>query len=147
MDVELARMDNFNELESRIHPRLERSPLVLAVDDEEDFLELTELFLGGAGIHVLKARSATEALWHALRNPPDLIFLDLMLPHVDGFQVLRALKSEPETRDIPVFACTAADFGDARRILSAGFDALFPKPVNWTRLREILRTLFSRSEG
>jgi CheY-like chemotaxis protein len=127
-------------------PRLERSPVVLAVDDEEEFLELTELFLGGAGIRVLKARSASEALWHALRTPPDLIFLDLMLPHVDGFQVLRALKAEPETRDIPVFACTAADFGDAREILSAGFDALFPKPVNWTRLRDILRSLFSRAD-
>jgi two-component system, cell cycle response regulator DivK len=134
------------DVEMHVLPRLERAPVVLAVDDEEEFLELTELFLGGAGIRVLKARSATEALWHALRTPPDLIFLDLMLPHVDGFQVLAALKSEPETRNIPVFACTAADFGDARGVLSAGFDALFPKPVNWTRLREILRSLFSRSE-
>src|SRR5688572_21805953 len=84
MDGELHEV----EAQRPILQQLDHVPLVLAVDDEEDFLELTELFLGGAGIRVVKARSATEALWHAMATPPDLIFLDLMLPHVDGFQVL-----------------------------------------------------------
>ncbi|MBI4511656.1 MAG: response regulator [Deltaproteobacteria bacterium] len=121
--------------------RQDRVPSVLVVDDEEDFLELTELFLEADGIRIMKARSASEALWHALRTPPDIVFLDLMLPGADGFQVLRALRSEPETRDIPVFACSAADIGDGHRILRAGFDGHFPKPVNWPRLRQVLRRL------
>lgn len=131
-------------LENWPRTRLDRPPSVLVVDDEEDFLELTEMFLTSDGFLVEKARSASEALWLALRNPPDLIVLDLMLPGADGFQVLRALRAEPETRGIPVFACSALDIRDARKVLSAGFDGHFPKPVNWPGLRSVLRRLFQR---
>lgn len=120
----------------------DRQPRVLVVDDEEDFLELTEMFLSADGFKVLKAKSASEALWMALKTPPDLVFLDLMLPGANGFQILHALRSEPETAHIPVFACSALDIRDAQNVLSAGFDGHFPKPVNWTGLRSVLRRLF-----
>lgn len=125
---------------------LDRAPKVLIVDDEEDFLELTELFLQADGFRVVKAKSATEALWYALREPPDAIVLDLKLPGADGFQVLRVLRAEPETRDIPIFACSAADIRDQAALLAAGFDAHFPKPIHWSRLRELLRALLDRGE-
>lgn len=118
-------------------------PSVLVVDDEEEFLALTELFLSSDGYRVVKARAAGEALWYALHDPPDLVVLDLMLPGADGFQILRALKNEPETCKIPILACSAADLRDARGVLAAGFDGLFPKPVNWTSLRALLRRLFA----
>jgi CheY-like chemotaxis protein len=121
-----------------------RAPRVLVVDDEEDFLELTEMFLSADGFEVHTAKSASEALWSALKDPPDLVFLDLMLPGANGFQVLGALRAEPETRDVPVFACSALDIRDAERVLAAGFDGHFPKPVNWPGLRNVLRGLFSR---
>jgi CheY-like chemotaxis protein len=124
--------------------RAGRAPHVLVVDDEEDFLELTELFLAGDGFRILKARSAGEALWLALRQPPDLAIVDLVVPPGDGFQILRALRAEPETAGIPVFACSAAEIQDARGILRAGFDGHFPKPVNWPGLRDVLRTLLLR---
>jgi CheY-like chemotaxis protein len=126
-------LDKEERVGERPRTKLDRPPNVLVVDDEEDFLELTELFLGNDGFHVMKAKSASEALWLALRNPPDLVFLDLRLPGADGFQVLRALRAEPETRDIPVFACTAADIPDGDALVRAGFDAAFPKPINWPR--------------
>lgn len=125
---------------ARVRP--DRPPRILVVDDEDDFLELTQLFLGADGFLVETARSASEALWMALRNPPDAVFLDLMLPGADGFQVLRALRHEPETRHIPVFAVSALDIRDARKVLQAGFDGHFPKPVNWPGLRSVLRRLF-----
>lgn len=118
----------------------DRHPVVLVVDDEEDFLELTELFLEGDGVRILKARGACEALWHALRSSPDLIFLDLKLPGANGFDILRALKSEPETASIPVFACSGA-IDDGEQVLAAGFDAHFTKPVNWPRLRQLVHHL------
>jgi CheY-like chemotaxis protein len=140
------------QLEDRVdrwrRTRAGKSPAVLVVDDEEDFLELTELFLSADGFRILKARSPTEALWLALREPPDLAILDLLLPNGNGFQILRALRSEPETQDIPVFACTAVDLEDGEGVLRAGFDAHFPKPVNWPRLRALLRRLVhGRSAG
>ncbi len=122
----------------------DRPPRVLVVDDEEDFLELTEMFLSSDGFQVMKAKSASEALWMALKTPPDLVFLDLMLPGANGFQVLHALRAEPETRDIPVFACSALDIRDAKNVLAAGFDGHFPKPVNWPGLRSVLRKLFKK---
>jgi CheY-like chemotaxis protein len=122
--------------------RVGRVPHILAVDDEEDFLELTEMFLIGDGFRVSKARSPSEALWVAARNPPDLALLDLLLPNGNGIQILRALRAEPETEDIPIFACTAADIDDVDGVLRVGFDGHFPKPVNWPRLRQVIRTLF-----
>jgi CheY-like chemotaxis protein len=113
----------------------------LVVDDEEDFLELTELFLASEGVRVVKARSASEAVWKAFTDPPDLALVDLHLPGGSGFQVLRALRNEPETRDIPVFACTGADLDEPTGVLRAGFDGHFPKPINWPRLREVFRRL------
>jgi CheY-like chemotaxis protein len=124
---------------TRRPPRLETRPSILVVDDEEDFLELTELFLEGDGYRVLRARSASEAMWQALHNRPDLALVDLYIPGGDGFQILRALRTEPETRHLPVFACTAADLRDAHRVLEAGFDAHFPKPIDWPRLRALLK--------
>jgi CheY-like chemotaxis protein len=136
------------ELEERATrwPRIRRGrvPHILVVDDEEDFLELTEMFLVGDGFRVSKARSPSEALWAAAQSPPDLAILDLLLPHGNGIQILRALRSEAETADIPIFACTAADIQDVEGILRVGFDGHFPKPVNWPKLREVIRRLFKK---
>ena len=141
--------DDIHDLEGEVGrwPRIRRGrvPHILVVDDEEDFLELTEMFLVGDGFRVSKARSPSEALWAAAQSPPDLAILDLLLPHGNGIQIMRALRSEPETADIPIFACTAADIEDAERVLRVGFDGHFPKPVNWPKLREVIRRLFKHA--
>ncbi len=124
--------------------RRERVPRVLVVDDEDDFLELSELFLSADGYGVIKAHSASEAMSEVMKNPPDMALLDLYIPGGDGFQILRALRSEPSTRDIPVFATTGADLEDVAGVLKIGFDGHFPKPVNWPGLRDVLRRLVSR---
>ena len=137
----------FTDLEDRLSrwraTRTARVPRVLVVDDEEDFLELSELFLAADGYGVIKARSASEAMTEVKRLPPDVALLDLYIPGGDGFQILRALRDEPSTRDIPVFATTAADLDDVEGVLRIGFDGHFPKPVNWPRLREMLKKLLS----
>lgn len=135
-----------NEGTTLVSPRLfseKITPHILVVDDEEDFLALTELHLSAEGIHVDSARSAGEAMWRAFRRPPHLMLLDLVLPGTNGFQLLRALRAEPETRAVPVFSLSGMGIPDPNQILRAGFDAHFPKPVNWMRLCTILRALFS----
>ncbi len=138
----------FTDLEDRLTrwraTRTARVPRVLVVDDEEDFLELSELFLAADGYGVIKARSAAEAMSEVKRSPPDMALLDLYIPGGDGFQILQALRSEPSTRDIPVFATTGADLKDVEGVLRIGFDGHFPKPVNWPGLRDVLRRLVSR---
>jgi CheY-like chemotaxis protein len=114
---------------------LDSPPRVLLVDDEEDFLELTSHLLRGAGYEVECARAAGEAVARAVRHPPDVILLDILLPGCDGLEILETLKSEPETAEVPVLACTALGQRDSGPLLvHAGFDGLVCKPVEWHAL-------------
>ena len=133
------------DLEDRLsrwrRTRINPTPRVLVVDDEEDFLEISEIALTKAGYGVIKARSADEAMRLVAEEPPDIAFLDLYIPGGDGFQILKALRNTTATRDIPIFATTGADLKDAEGVLRVGFDGHFPKPVNWSGLRDIIRKL------
>jgi CheY-like chemotaxis protein len=115
--------------------RLDTPPRVLVIDDEEEFLELTSIFLRGAGFEVECARAAGEAVARAVRNPPDVILLDILLPGCDGLEILETLRAEPETADVPVLACTALGQRDSGPLLvHAGFDGLVTKPIDWHEL-------------
>ncbi|HEY7956826.1 MAG TPA: response regulator [Polyangia bacterium] len=119
--------------------RLAEPPRVLLIDDETDFLELTRVFLEGAGFQVECARTAGEAMAKAVRRPPDVILLDILLPGADGLEILETLREEPETRGVPVLACTALGQRDSGPLLvHAGFDGLVVKPVDWSLLAEQL---------
>src|SRR6476619_5786398 len=120
-------------------PRLAHPPRVLLVDDEDEFLELTKEILEGSGFIVECARAAGEAVARAVANPPDVILLDILLPGCDGLEILETLKSEPETANVPVLACTALGQRDSGPLLvHAGFDGLVTKPIDWRELAEQL---------
>lgn len=121
--------------------RTSQVPRLLVVDDEDDFLELTEAFLAADGWAVIKAHSLEEALRAVRESPPDFALVDLYIPGKDGFQVLRELRAEPVTSDIPIFATTAAELDDIDTLLRIGFDGHFPKPVSWPHLRKLLKKL------
>lgn len=112
---------------------------VLVVDDEEDFLELTRIFLESSGFMVECARAAGEAVARAVRSPPDVILLDILLPGCDGIEILEILRSEPETHEVPVLACTALGQRDSGPLLvQAGFDGMVSKPIDWRELRRLI---------
>lgn len=114
-------------------------PRVLVVDDDEDFLELAAQALVEQGLDVTIARTAGEGLVRAVNAPPDIILLDVMMPGQDGIDVLEALRAEPETRGIPVVACTALGQRDSGALLpTLGFDSMVTKPLD---LRELGRAL------
>jgi CheY-like chemotaxis protein len=76
---------------------------------------------------------------------PDLILLDIQLPGIDGFEVLRRLRADPRTADIPVIAVSAnAMPADLRAGQSAGFQAYVTKPVNLDELLTTIRELLAR---
>lgn len=75
---------------------------VLIVDDDADIVDLTRLVLEGGGYRVLQARSGDEALLRVEESLPDLILLDINMPGMDGWQVLRVLKRDDRTQAIPV---------------------------------------------
>ncbi|TET21591.1 MAG: response regulator [Candidatus Cloacimonadota bacterium] len=82
------------------------SAKILVVDDEKDILELVSIILAEEHITVLKAQDGLTALELARKDKPDLILLDIMMPEIDGWEVLKILKIEEETKDIPVAMLT-----------------------------------------
>ena len=80
---------------------------ILVVDDEEDILHFLELVLREKGYEVATASSGHEALTRAQMVKPDLILLDIMMPQMDGWEVLKLLRVDDETSDIPVAMLSA----------------------------------------
>jgi len=109
---------------------------VLLADDEEDILVLVSATLGGDDRYsLILARDGEEALQRAREDKPDLIFLDVMMPKMDGFEVCSILKSESDTKHVKVVMLTAmAQELDKQKAEQAGADFYFTKPFSPTAL-------------
>jgi two-component system, NtrC family, sensor kinase len=118
--------------------------LILIVDDELRNRKLLEALLHPEGYRTSAAASGEEALASIARDAPDLILLDIMMPGMDGYQVARAIKSDPATSKIPIVMITALIDRSARLAgLNAGVEDFLTKPVDraelWLRVRNLLR--------
>ena len=104
---------------------------VLVVEDNPHSLELMSYLLDTAGYTVHCAQTGAEAIRLAETEHVDVVLLDLQLPDIDGYQVLRLLRAQPRVAAVNVVAVTAvAMVGDRERTLAAGFDHYMPKPTN-----------------
>jgi signal transduction histidine kinase/CheY-like chemotaxis protein len=110
---------------------------VLVIDDDPTQRQLMEKFLSKEGFVVRSAAGGAEGLRMAQESRPDAITLDVIMPGVDGWTVLRALKSDPELRTIPVIMLTMVD--DPERGFSLGAADYATKPVDRQRMAQILR--------
>ena len=118
---------------------------VLVIDDEMDSRVLMQHYLGEFGCEVLEAASGAEGLAMAQEHRPDLITLDLQMPEMDGWEVLRRLKADAEVKDIPVVVVSIVATEQRGRLLGA-ID-LLNKPVDRTQLLRVLwRNLVNRAE-
>jgi len=120
------------------------SARILVVDDLVPNVRLLEAKLAREYFEVLTASSGVEALAIARRERPDIVLLDVMMPEMDGFEVCRQLKADPETAHIPVVMVTALnDAVDRVQGLEAGADDFLSKPINdvalLARVRSLLR--------
>ncbi|MBT8335427.1 MAG: response regulator, partial [Gemmatimonadetes bacterium] len=111
---------------------------VLVVDDEDDARLMLSHHLRDFGCAVLTATSGAEAVEVARREQPDLVTLDLLMPEVDGAEVLRRLRDDPATRSIPVIVVSVE--ATARRTQFQDVAALVQKPVDRDALREAIET-------
>ena len=100
---------------------------VLLVDDSRFLRMANECALCKAGYQVSTAADGEEALRVANDKLPDIILLDMMLPKISGTEVLRALKANPATRDIPVIVLTSLSQRNEEKLLSEGAAAYFEK--------------------
>ena len=111
---------------------------VLVVDDEERIRELAELALGRhPALEPLVAADGPSAIQLCRDVHPDLVFLDVMMPGMDGYDVCRALKQDPATADIKVVVLTAfAQHSTMQQALAAGADDYMTKPFRPAQLVE-----------
>ncbi|HEV8662822.1 MAG TPA: response regulator [Candidatus Methylomirabilis sp.] len=119
-------------------------PKILVVDDEVHILKIIDYKLRTAGYTVIAAADGVEGLEKARTEQPDLILLDVMMPRMDGFQALEALKRDPATQGIPVFMLTVKGKEmDRLRGLQMGVAAYITKPFSpnalLARIDETLR--------
>lgn len=108
---------------------------ILVVDDDIDIVELLKISLESDGFDVRTASDGNSGLRSALANVPDLVLLDVMMPHKDGFQVLHELRADEKTKAVPVILLTArGQTEDKVRGLDTGADDYITKPFD---LREV----------
>lgn len=116
------------------------SQKLLIVEDNQLVRQLYVSALKPLGADLEHAGSAEEAMDCIKTSKPDLIIMDILLPGMSGLDVTRRLKSDEETRRIPIIAVTTmATAGDAERIQEAGADAYLAKPVNVDQFVKIVR--------
>src|SRR5436190_564866 len=85
------------------------APLVMIVEDDLNSMYLMERFTRTTGCRAIGTTQGENVLTMVRQEKPDVIFLDLMLPQISGWEILRALKADPITRHIPVIICTALE--------------------------------------
>ena len=98
---------------------IENMKTILVVDDKANVRKLLQDYLTEQGFKVTTATNGREAIYEARRSRPDLILLDIMMPGIDGFEVVRRLKADPVTCAIPIVTVTALDDDGARARLAA----------------------------
>lgn len=120
----------------------DKTPIVLVVDDNQQNLELLQVYLEDVDCQSIPACDGPEALDIIAKEPPDLILLDVMMPKMSGFEVCRRIKNDPKTSDIPVIMVTAlSEFGDIERAIDSGTDDFLSKPVNKLELLTRIKTM------
>lgn len=123
------------------------SKRILVVDDEAKLLRAVAVTLREEGYEVATARSGEEALVALSASVPDLIVSDIRMPRMDGYQLARALRSNPRTELIPVVFLTAkGERKDRIAGIRAGVDAYLVKPFDPEELLTVIANLLRRAE-
>ncbi|HYK54681.1 MAG TPA: response regulator [Candidatus Eremiobacteraceae bacterium] len=122
-------------------------PRVVIADDDPDIRRLVEMTVSNAGCDVTVASDGEEALERVRESMPDLVILDVLMPRMDGWEVARALKSDPATRDVPVMFLTSR--GQEHDVLE-GFDSgaidYMVKPFSPRELQVRVRAVLAKRQ-
>jgi CheY-like chemotaxis protein len=120
---------------------------ILIADDYEDNRELLRLMLEAVGYRVREASNGRECVSMAQAEPPAIFLIDLSMPVLDGWGVLRELRADERTMRLPCVAVTAFSDPTRERALEAGFNAYLSKPFKGKELLETIERLLLNPDG
>ena len=121
---------------------------ILIVDDNPDVREVLQCQLRMLGYLVIAAENGYVAIEKAVVEQPDLILMDIMMPEMDGWQASRAVRANPQTKNIPILASTAMSRrADLNACMEAGCNAYIVKPFTMMELKEKIGELITRNCG
>jgi PAS domain S-box-containing protein len=138
-----------SELVSEPAPEPVRTvPMVLLVEDNEDNRDMLSRRLQRSGYEVAIAVDGAEGVSKTASEKPDIVLMDMSLPVIDGWEATQQLKTNPQTRSIPIIALTAhAMSGDREKALSAGCDEYDTKPISLSRLLGKIESLLEKAKS
>jgi len=117
---------------------------ILVIEDNDKNRRLVKLILEAKKYEIIEATTGEEAIAYLNKEKPDLILLDIQLPHIDGLTLTKEIRSRDETKKIPIIAVTAyAMKGDKEKILEAGCDAYISKPIDTKELPIIVAEMIN----
>lgn len=123
----------------------EHQPVVLLVDDEVEYCNVMRTILAHLGYHAVTTSKLERAKEILSEHPPDMMILDLRLQDEDGTDLIQQLRSDEESREIPILVVTGSVFQNEReRALEAGADAFMTKPFSLEALQSTLMEVSSR---
>ena len=123
------------------------SEKILVIEDNEQNRILMRQILTYHGYDVLEAADGLTGLEMARAHTPALILLDIQMPVMNGFMVIRELRNNPELRKIKVIAVTSFVMkGDREKALQAGFDEYVTKPIDTRKFPELVKQVLSRMQ-
>ena len=107
------------------------SKRILVIEDQEDNRQIVRDLMTASGYELIEATTGEEGLEAAARERPDLILMDIQLPGIDGYEVTRRIKANPQLQKIPIIAVTSyALSGDDKKAFAAGCDGYVTKPYS-----------------
>ena len=128
---------------------MDKRTRILLVDDEDDIRMIAEINLRDVGgFETMTAESGAEGIATAIAEQPNLILLDMMMPHMDGMQTLERLREDERTRGIPVIFMTAkAQRTELERYVASGALGVITKPFDPMQLANEVRRIVEDAAG
>ncbi len=114
---------------------------ILIIEDNSDILENTSELLELANYQVRNAKNGKEGIDEAMKNNPDVILCDIMMPEADGYEVLQMIKGNPTTKNIPfVFVTASVEKKDVKLAMDMGADGYLKKPFESEDLLNLIQS-------